>query len=148
MKYHFILTDAREYLCTFCKQYHKRKREKRRKGPHYGVSFFCPLFFIQFVVTINAMQKSALFRNAVGDFSVGDFEQNPFHYLWVKKLASPMAADQMDCALFCVGEPKCRSWRRIQILKVFIYVSCSPVTNTEQKRSSTPMLPPIITASR
>ena len=71
---------------------------------------FLSFLLIQFVVTINAMQKSALFRNTVGDFSVGDFDQNPFHFLWVKKLASLMAADQMDCTFFCVGEPKCRSF--------------------------------------
>ena len=71
---------------------------------------FLSFLLIQFVVTINAMQKSALFRNTVGDFSVGDFDRNPFHFLWVKKLASIMAADQMDCTFFCVGEPKCRSF--------------------------------------
>ena len=71
---------------------------------------FLSFLLIQFVVTINAMQKSALFRNAVGDFSVGDFDRNPFHFLWGKKLASIMAADRMDCTFFCVGEPKCRSF--------------------------------------
>ena len=57
-----------------------------------------------------AIQDSALYRNAVGGFSVGNFEQNPFTYLWVNKLASSMAADQMDCTFLCVGEPKCSSF--------------------------------------
>ena len=71
---------------------------------------FMSFLLIQFIVTINAKRESALFRNAVGDFSVCDFKQNPFHYLWVKKLTSSMAADQMDCTFLCVGEPKCRSF--------------------------------------
>ena len=61
-------------------------------------------------VVVNAMQDSALYRNAVGGFSVGNFEKNPFNYLWVNKLASSMAAGQIDCTFMCVGEPKCYSF--------------------------------------
>ena len=61
-------------------------------------------------VVINAMQDSALYRNALARFSVGDFEKYPFTYLWVNKLASSKAADQIDCILLCVGEAKCYSF--------------------------------------
>ena len=61
-------------------------------------------------VFINAIQDSALYRNAPAGFSVGDFQQNPFTYLWVNKLASSMAADHIDCTFLCVGEPKCSSF--------------------------------------
>ena len=61
-------------------------------------------------VVIYAMQDSALYRNALGGFSVGDFQQNPFTYLWVNKLASSMAADQIDCTFLCLGKPKCYSF--------------------------------------
>ena len=64
----------------------------------------------QFLVQTSAIQDSALYRNALAGFSVGDFEQNPLTYLWVNKLASSMAADQIDCTLLCVGEPKCYSF--------------------------------------
>ncbi|KAJ7314695.1 hypothetical protein OS493_039236, partial [Desmophyllum pertusum] len=59
---------------------------------------------------MRAMEKSALYRNPTGDFSVGDFQRNPFHYLWVKKITSSMVADQLDCTFLCVGEPKCYSF--------------------------------------
>ena len=61
-------------------------------------------------VLIYAKQDSALYRNAFAGFSVGDFQQNPFTYLWVNKLASSMAEDQIDCTFLCVGEPKCSSF--------------------------------------
>ena len=64
----------------------------------------------QVSVVIYAMQDSALQRNVLGGFSVGDFQQNPFTYLWVNKLASSMAADQIDCTFLCLGEPKCYSF--------------------------------------
>ena len=64
----------------------------------------------QVSVVIYAMQDSALHRNVLGGFSVGDFQQNPFTYLWVNKLASSMAADQIDCTFLCLGEPKCHSF--------------------------------------
>ena len=62
------------------------------------------------VSTVRAMQDSALYRNTLGGFSVGDFEKYHFSYLWVKMLASSMAADVIDCTLLCVGEPKCYSF--------------------------------------
>ena len=65
---------------------------------------------LQFVLSIHAMQDSALYRNAVGDFSVGDFQPNPFHYLWVNKFALSMAADRIDCTSLCLGEPRCSSF--------------------------------------
>ena len=74
------------------------------------MGFILSFLSIQFVVTINAMQKSAFYRNAGGDFSVADFKQNPYHYLWVNKLASSMAADQIDCTFLCIGEPNCHSF--------------------------------------
>ena len=70
------------------------------------LSFILP----HYSVVINAMQDSALYRNAVGGFSVGNFEKNPFTHLWVNKLASLMAADQIDCTFLCVGEQKCSSF--------------------------------------
>ncbi|KAJ7315453.1 hypothetical protein OS493_038693 [Desmophyllum pertusum] len=42
--------------------------------------------------------------------SVGEFQRNPFHYLWVKKITSSMVTDQLDCTFLCVGEPKCYSF--------------------------------------
>ncbi|KAJ7372435.1 Basement membrane-specific heparan sulfate proteoglycan core protein [Desmophyllum pertusum] len=60
--------------------------------------------------TMRAMEDSSLYRNPTGDFSVGDFQRNPFHHLWVKKITSSMVADQLDCTFLCVGEPKCYSF--------------------------------------
>ena len=57
-----------------------------------------------------AMEKSALHRNPTGDFSVGDFKRNPFHYLWVKNITWSMVVDQLDCTFLCVGEPNCYSF--------------------------------------
>ncbi|KAJ7372438.1 hypothetical protein OS493_018941 [Desmophyllum pertusum] len=56
------------------------------------------------------MEDSSLYRNPTGDFSVGDFSRNLFHYLWVKKITSSMVTDQLDCTFLCVGEPKCYSF--------------------------------------
>jgi len=56
------------------------------------------------------MEDSALYRNPTGDFSVGDFKRNPFHYLWVNKITSSMVEDQFDCTVLCVAEPKCYSF--------------------------------------
>ena len=56
------------------------------------------------------MEHSALYRNPTGDFSVGDFKRNPFHYLWVKNISWSMVVDQLDCTFLCVGEPKCYSF--------------------------------------
>ena len=64
----------------------------------------------QYSVVMNAMQDSALYRNVVGGSSVGNFEKNRYTYLLVNKLASSMAADQIDCIFLCVGEPKCYSF--------------------------------------
>ena len=63
----------------------------------------------QYLVVTNAMQNSALYRNALGGFSFADFEQNPFTYLWVNKLALSMAADWFDCMFLCLNQPKCYS---------------------------------------
>ena len=68
------------------------------------------LFFPSLLKLMFAMQNSALYRYPTGDVSVGKFKQNPFHYLWVEKLASSMVADQLDCTFLCVGEPKCYSF--------------------------------------
>ena len=69
-----------------------------------------PLLIFLFPQIIHAMERSALYRNPTGDFSVGDFKRNPFHYLWVKKITLSMVADQLDCTFLCVGEPKCYSF--------------------------------------
>ena len=61
-------------------------------------------------IAINAMQDSALYRNAVGGFSVVNFEKHSFTSLWVNKRALSMAADDIDCIFMCVGEPKCFSF--------------------------------------
>ena len=70
---------------------------------------FVLLLFAQFKMVL-AMEKSALYRYPTGDVSVGNFNRNPFHYLWVEKLASSMVTNQMDCTFLCVGEPKCYSF--------------------------------------
>ena len=56
------------------------------------------------------MENSALYRNPAGDFSVGDFKRNAFHYLWVEKIKSSMVGDQFDCTFLYVAEPKCYSF--------------------------------------
>jgi len=56
------------------------------------------------------MENSALYRNPAGDFSVGDFKPNPFHYLWAEKITSSMVEDQFGCTFLCVAEPKCYSF--------------------------------------
>ena len=56
------------------------------------------------------MENGALYRSPTGDISFGNFAQNPFHYLWEKKITSSKVADQFDCAFLCVGEPKCSSF--------------------------------------
>ena len=74
-------------------------------------SFFLMSFLLtHYSIMICAFQDSALYRNSLGEFSVGDFKQNPFTYLWVNKVASSMEADQIDCTFLCVGEPKCYSF--------------------------------------
>ncbi|KAL9951858.1 hypothetical protein ACROYT_G044597 [Oculina patagonica] len=69
-----------------------------------------PLLLFVISQTMRAMENSALYRNPTGDFSVGEFTQNPFHYLWVQKITSSKVADQFDCTFLCVGEPKCFSF--------------------------------------
>lgn len=64
----------------------------------------------QYLVVINAMQNSGLYRNALEGFSFGDFEQNPFTYLRVNKLALSMAEDWIDCTFLCLEQPKCYSF--------------------------------------
>ena len=56
------------------------------------------------------MENSALYRNPTGDFFVGDFKRNSFHYLWTETITSYMAKDQFDCGFLCVAEPKCYSF--------------------------------------
>ena len=69
------------------------------------------VFLVSSNITIMlALEDSALYRNPTGDFSVGDFKRNPFHYLWVKKIISSMVEDQFDCTVLCVAEPKCYSF--------------------------------------
>ena len=67
------------------------------------------LLLTHYSVVIYTTQDSALYRKAVGGFSVGNFEKDPFTSLLVNKVASSMAADNIDCTLLCVGEPKCYS---------------------------------------
>ena len=69
-----------------------------------------PLLLFVLLQMLHAMENSALYRNPTGDFSVGKFAQNPFHYLWGKKITSSKVADQFDCTFLCVGEPKCSSF--------------------------------------
>ena len=70
-----------------------------------------PLFVLfHLTAMIFAMEKNALYRKPTGDFSVGDFKRNPFHYLWVKNITWSMVVDQLDCTFLCVGEPKCSSF--------------------------------------
>ena len=69
-----------------------------------------PLLLFIISQTMRAMENSALYRNPTGDFSVGEFAQNSFHYLWVKKITSSKVADQFDCTFLCVGESKCFSF--------------------------------------
>ena len=68
------------------------------------------LFVSSQLMMMYTMEHSALYRNPTGDFSVGDFKRNPFHYLWVKKITSSMVEDQFDCTVLCVAEPKCYSF--------------------------------------
>ncbi|XP_078356453.1 contactin-associated protein 1-like [Oculina patagonica] len=68
------------------------------------------LFLFSQLMMMYTMEDSALYRNPTGDFSVGDFKRNPFHYLWVKKITSSMVADHLDCTFLCVGESKCFSF--------------------------------------
>ena len=69
------------------------------------------VIFISFhITTMLAMENSALSRGPTGDFSVGDFKRNAFHYLWAEKLTSSMVEDQFDCTFLCVAEPKCYSF--------------------------------------
>ena len=56
------------------------------------------------------MEESALYRNPVSDFSVGDFKRNASHYLRAEKITSSMVEDQFDCTFLCVAEPKCYSF--------------------------------------
>lgn len=75
------------------------------------VSLVLLLFLLsQYVVVIHVMQNTGLYRNALGGFSFGDFEQNPFTYLWVNKLVLSMAADWFDCMFLCPNQPKCSSF--------------------------------------
>ena len=62
------------------------------------------------VMKIQAMERSSLYRNANGEFSVGDFRRSQYKYFWVAKLASSMVSDSLDCTFLCVGEPRCYSF--------------------------------------
>ena len=68
------------------------------------------LFLSSQLMMMYTMENSALYRNPTGDFSVGDFKRNPFHYLWVAKITSSMVEDQFDCTFLFVAEPKCYSF--------------------------------------
>ena len=98
------------------------------------------LVLLSFLLThypvINAIQESALYRNAFAGFSVGDFQQNPFTYLWVTKLASSMAEDQIDCTFLCVGEPKCSSFNMAAYPDSKGLYLCEPLA-TDKYRSKT-----------
>ena len=68
------------------------------------------LFLSSQLMMMYTMENSALYRNPTGDFSIGDFKRNAFHYLWAEKLTSSMVEDQFDCTFLCVAEPKCYSF--------------------------------------
>ena len=68
------------------------------------------LFLSSQLMMMYTMENSALYRNPAGDFSVGDFKRNPFHYLWAEKVTSSNVGDQFDCTFLCVAEPKCYSF--------------------------------------
>ena len=68
------------------------------------------LFLSSQLMMMKTMENSALYRNPEGDFSVGDFKRNAFHYLWAEKITSSMVEDQFDCTFFCLAEPKCYSF--------------------------------------
>ena len=68
------------------------------------------LFLSSQLMMMYSMENSALYRNPAGDFSVGDFKRNSFHYLWAEKITSSMVEDQLDCTFLCVAEPKCYSF--------------------------------------
>ena len=68
------------------------------------------LFVSSQLVMTYTMPQSALYPNPAGDFSVGDFKRNSFHYLWTEKITSYMVKDQFDCSFLCVAEPKCYSF--------------------------------------
>ena len=68
------------------------------------------LFLSSQLMMMYTMENSAPYRNPTGDFSVGDFKRNDFHYLWAEKITSSMVRDQFDCTFLCVAEPKCYSF--------------------------------------
>ena len=68
------------------------------------------LFFPSLLKLMCAMQNSALYRYPTGTVSFGNFERDPFYYLWVEKLSSSMVKDQLDCTFLCVREPNCYSF--------------------------------------
>jgi len=68
------------------------------------------LFLSSQLMMMYAMENSALYRNPAGDFSVGDFKRNPFHYLWAEKITSSTVGDHFDCTFLCVAEAKCYSF--------------------------------------
>ena len=72
--------------------------------------FFTPLVLLSFSVSVSAMKQSALYRNPNRDFSVGDFRQNQYQYLWTTKVTSSAVTDNIDCAFLCVGESTCFSF--------------------------------------
>ena len=95
------------------------------------------------------MANSALFRNPTGDFSVGDFKRNPFHYLWVKKITSSMVEDQFDCTFLCVTEPKCYSFNMAAYPDSKGLYLCELLATDKYRetKSFMPMLPFIILQS-
>ena len=68
------------------------------------------LFLFSHLMMMYTMENSALYRNHAGDFSVGDFKRNSFHYLWADRITSSMVEDHLDCTFLCVAEPKCYSF--------------------------------------
>ena len=68
------------------------------------------LFLSCQLMMMYTMENSALYRNPKGDFSVGDFKRNAFHYVWAEKISSSMEENQLDCIFLCVAEPKCYSF--------------------------------------
>ena len=67
-------------------------------------------FFPSLLKLICAMQNSALYRYPTSTVSFGNFERDPFYYLWAEKLSSSMVKDQLDCTFLCVREPNCYSF--------------------------------------
>ena len=72
---------------------------------------FVLVFLLSLLVKLQAVEQSALHRNAVcHSVAVGNFRRSQDQYLWVERIDSSMVADNLDCTFLCVGNPKCFSF--------------------------------------